>query len=289
MQLNVRIESHLPAIVEGSISFETGATLAQVQDPGFYAYEHHGAEFSALDRSALVQFYEQLLLGRPMPATLATHQIRDVDVLMAITLFLHRDLATLPATPELVYTIDFAHRLGLPALAHIEESKARFISSLRAYFPDKLSQRELSQRVISAVGWIREYLQQGTLPVLGALPNTDLTVLAQGAAGFVLASTKSASLWDGWVELYRLGFLYGILIQYLDGDRKHVMIARKSHYVPLDLVLACRLLNQLEARAAAGSADWTVTSELWLEHASGTELPVARIREVLTQVAPQIS
>jgi len=287
MQLNVRIESHLPAIVEGAISFETGASLSQVQDPSLYAYEHHGVEFSALDRSALVQFYEQLILGRPLPATLATHRVRDVDVLMAITLFLNRDLATLPSTPELVYTIDFTHRLGLPALAHIEEAKARFISSLRSYFPEKLSQRELSERVIASVGWIKEYLQQGTLPILGVIPNTDLTILNQGDAGSVLASTTGSSLWDGWVELYRLGFLHGILFQYTEGDRKRVMIARKSHYVPLDLNLACRLLNQMELKFA-GDATWTMTSELWLEHARGTELPVSRVREVVAQVT-QIS
>lgn len=283
MELNVRVEKSLPILVPDAISFETGASRVQVETPELFAYEHHGSEFTAMDRSALVRFYEELILGRPLPATFATRGIQDIDTVVAIALFLNRDLATLPATPEFVYTVDFVHRLGLPALAHIDESKARFLSALRQYFPETgMSQRELSERIVSSVTWIREYLQDGTIPILGQQPNSDVRVIDHGTTGFVIAETRG-SLVDGWVELYRLGFLRGALIR-LVGDRKQVLVSRKSLYVPFDLQLAARLLNQLES-AMGESSEWRVTPDgLWLESGAVTALLLDHIREVLVRV-----
>lgn len=282
MELNVRIEKTLPAVVPGALSFETGASRTQVETPGLYCYEHHGAEFTALDQSALMRFYEELILGRPLPATFATHRVKDIDTLLAIALFLNRDLATLPSTPEFVYTVDLVHRLGLPALGHIEETKARFLSALRQHFPESgLSQRELSERLISAMGWIKDYLQNGTIPVLSAAPSSDIRVLNHGTTGFVIAETPG-SLWDGWVELYRLGFLRGALIQ-LSGDRKRVLISRKSLFVDFDLPLACRLLNQLEV-ASGETPEWSVTPDgLWLASGAQTGLLLDHIQEILVR------
>jgi hypothetical protein len=283
MEINVRIERDLPAIVPDAVSFETGASKAQLETS--LAYEHHGSEFTPFDRGALPSFYEDLLLGRAMPLVFATPRVQDIDTLMAIALFLHRDLATHPATAGFVYTVDFVHRLGLPALAHIEEDLARFLSALRVYFPDTgISQRELSHRVTTAVGWIREYIHEGKLPLLGQTPHTEVRILDRGTNGFVAAETQ-APLWDGWVELFRAGFLRGILVDHSPGDRKHCLVARKSQFLGFDLPLACRVLNQMEL-AMGELADWTTTPDgLWLKSPpEGTLLLLRDILEILVRV-----
>jgi hypothetical protein len=282
MDLNVRVEGTLSGSIENAVSFETGLTRGQLQTTEV-AYEHHGEEFSPEDRGALPAFFEDLLLGRPMPTTFATRSVQDIDTLMAIALFLHRDLATHPNTPSFVSLVDFVHRRGLPALAHIEEPLARFLSALRSHFPESsLSQRELSARLISAIGWIREYIHEGTLPVLGPAPSSSVRVLDQGTGGFAVAET-SGCLWDGWVELYRLGFLRGVLIS-AAGDRKKVLIARKSHHVRFDLSTAARLLNQVEI-VMAEAPEWTVSRDaLWLEQPAGTLILLKDILAILLRV-----
>lgn len=285
MELNVRIDKTLPVIVPDAISFETGATREQLRDPALFAYDHHSAEFSPADKGALTCFFEDMILGRPLPLTLATRSVQDIDTLAAIALFLHRDLATHPATPEFIYTVDFAHRLGLQALSHIAQDKAQFYCALRDYFPEKgLSQRELSARVTTAVGWVREYIHQGVMPVLGPAPRSEVRVVDQGTNGFVVAITKDC-LWDGWVDLYRMGFLRGVLAEYAPEDRQRILIAKKSRFVQFDLETAARALNQLEA-AMGEPAEWIVTRDgLWLQGpAAGTLLLLRQTLEILTRV-----
>lgn len=283
MELNVRIESALCGVVSGAVSFETGVTREQLRDPEVIAYEHHGDGFTADDKGALPCFFEDLLLGRPMPATFATGCVQDVDTLLAMALFLHRDLAINPATPSFVYLVDFVHRRGLPALAHLDEPLARFLSAMRSRFPEKgLSQRELSERVMSAVEWIREYVHHGAIPVLGPAANADVRILDQGTRGFAVAET-SGSLWDGWVELYRLGFLRGVLVA-TQGERRRVLVAKKSHHVRFDLETAARLLNQMEI-AMGEVPEWRVSSDgLWLEVPGGTLILLKDTLEILTRV-----
>jgi len=283
VELKVRIEKGLPAVVPDAVSFETGAPRAQLETA--LAYEHHGSQFTPFDRGALPSFYEDLLLGRAMPLVFATPRVQDIDTLMAIALFLHRDLATHPATASFVYTVDFVHRLGLPALAHIEEDLAHFLAALRTYFPDTgISQRELSTRVTTAVGWIRDYIHEGKLPLLGSAPRTEVRILDRGTQGFVSAETQGP-LWDGWVELFRAGFLRGILVDHSQGDRKDCLIARKSPFLGFDLPLACRLLNQMEL-AMGELAEWATTPDgLWLKSPpEGTLLLLRDILEVLIRV-----
>jgi hypothetical protein len=284
MDLKVRIEKGLPPIVPGAISFETGASRANLDVPDVVAYEHHGKDFTIFDRGALPAFYEDLLLGRAMPVVFATPSIQDIDTLLAIALFLHRDLATHPATTSFVYTVDFVHRHGLPALAHIDADLARFLSALRTHFPDKgLSQRETSARLTQAIGWLREHIHEGQLPVLGAPPRAEVRILDHGTTGFVVAETTE-SLWDGWVELFRAGFLRGILID-STSERKRVLIARKSPFLPFDLALAARILNQMET-AMGELPDWVVRLDgLWLEGPSdGTLILLQDILNVLVRM-----
>jgi hypothetical protein len=286
MDLNVRIEKGLPVIVPGAVSFETGASKAQLEDPSLIIYEHHGPEFSASNKGALPSFYEDLILGRSLPLTLATPQIQDIDTLLAIALFLHRDLAIHPNTASVVHLVDFVHRLGIPALAHLDDSLARFFSALRTYFPDTgLSQRELSDRIKNAVEWFRDYIYNGTLAFIGTSSPTNLRVIDHGTTGFVVAEA-TGSLIDGWVELYRLGYLRGILVkQKSSEDRKHILIARKSHYLPFDLNKAYQLLNQMET-AMGELPNWKISPDgLWLESPeNGTLLLVQDIIEILIRI-----
>lgn len=285
MDLNVRIEKALPPIVPEAISFETGALRRDLDVLGIVAYEHHGREFSLHDRGALTCFYEDLLLGRALPLTFATTGIHDVDTLTAIALFLHRDLATHPATTSFVYSVDFIHRFGLPALAHVPEDLARFVSVMREYFPEKgLSQRELGSRITTAVGWVRDYIQEERYPTLGAVPDATIRILDIGTNGFVLAETDG-SIIDGWVELFRGGYLRGVIIKLGDNDRHQIQVAKKSFFIPLDLDAAGRILNQMET-AMGELPEWRSSSDgLWLEGPrDGTLLLVQDIVQVLIRV-----
>jgi len=288
MDLNICIEKNLPQIVPEAISFETGASKAQLEDLSITAYEHHGSEFSTSDKGSLPAFYEDLILGRPMPTTLATPKIQDIDTLLAITLFLHRDLAIHPNTAEIVYIVDFVHRLGLPALAHLDEKLAQFLSSLRTYFPDPdkgLSQRELGDRIQNAIGWLREYIHNGAFTFTKPTAPTNLRIVDHGTTGFVVAGA-TGNLFDAWVELYRLGFLRGVLVkQHGAEDRKHVLIARKSLYLPFDLNTACHLLDQMETAMGELPAWKTSQEGLWLESPEeGTLILLQHIIDVLVRV-----
>jgi hypothetical protein len=284
MKLSVHIDKELPPVVPNAISFETGLSKVQLEQ-NEATYEHHGPEFSALDKGALPCFYEDLILGHPFPLIFATHQINDIDTLFAIALFLHRDLAIHPSTAAAVYTIDFVHRLGLPALAHLDNNLAKFFSALRDYFPvTGLTQRELSDRIKSAVGWLREYVYNGTLSLRGAYSSPVIKILDQGTNGFVIAET-SGSLVDGWVELYRMGFLRGLLVSPNYSDKRRILITRKSSFVPLNLIMAGQILNQMEL-AMGESDEWHVTPDnLWLESPKeGTLILVKDIIEVLVRI-----
>lgn len=282
VDLRVRIEPGLPAIVPDSISFETGATRAQAADPDLFVYEHHGKEFSGADPGALTSFFEDLILGRALPLSFATTGIHDVDVLTAIALFLHRDLAIHPNMPGLIAAVDLVHRRGLPALAHIEADLARFLCVLRGYFPEKgLTKREFGDRLATSVGWIRDYVMDGRLPHTG-LPLTLVRILQAGTNGFVLGETTGPLL-DGWVELYRQGYLRGLLVG-PDRDGRRLMLAsRKSPYIAFDLPMAARLLNQMEG--AMGELPEWESDGLWLKSPSdGTLILTSHAVEVLIRV-----
>lgn len=286
MDLNIRIEKGLPTIVEGSVSFETGATREQLKSSPQVVYEHHGEEFSALDKSALMSFYEDLLLGRAMPTTLATPEIKDIDTIVAIALFLHRDLATHPNTPAFVHAVDFAHRLGIVGLSHLDDHLARFLSALRAYFPEKgLPQRVLSEKLQDALKWIRIYIHDGIIPLQGSPPPVDVCVLDQGTSGFVVAELRSGPFLDGWVDLYRKGYLRGLLVGQSQEGRRKSLVAKKSAYLTFDLAPAASALNQMEA-AMGELPEWSVSSDgLWMESPShGSLIRVNHLIEVLTRV-----
>lgn len=281
VELRVRVEEGLPPIVPDAVSFETGASLAQASDPDLFVYEHHGSEFGPAFPGALTSYFEDLLLGRPFPLTFATPCLADVDTITAIALHLNRDLAVHPMTPAFVSTVDLVHRRGAPALAHIEPDLARFLCFVRTFLEAGLTQREIGDRLGTAIGWIREYLEEGRLPHLA--PTLSSTrVVDTGTNGFVVAET-TGPLVDSWVDLFRQGFLRGVLFSAAENDRRKVLAARKSHYLAFDLSLAVHLLNQMET--AMGELPEWETDGFWLRGpADGTLLLVSHVIEVLLRV-----
>lgn len=281
LPLQVLVDPKVAGYLEDTICYETGLTRAQAADPQLYAYEHHGEGFTATDPGALTSFFEDVLLGRPLPLKFATPQIR-LDTLFAIALFLHRDLATHPAMPGLIANVDLVHRRGLAMYAHIEPDVTLFFRLLGALFPQKQSKGEQGDHLRAAITWIYEFVQNGTLPHLGpALP--EPTLLELGSNGFVFASLSTPDLHGGWVELYRRGFLRGVLLGPSKRDRHPVLASRKSVYVDFNLSRAAEILNEME-RAMGEPPEW-VADELWLHGPEdGTLILVSQLVEVFVRV-----
>ena len=282
VEFQVLVDPNLPAIVPDSISFETGGSRQQVADPDLWVYNHHGEGFGFSDPGALTSFYDDLVLGRPMPTRFVTHSLRDIDTLFAITLFLHRDVAIHPTALGIVGEVDYIHRRGLTAFGQVSDMFGQFLRLLKAYTAEaNLPKREQGDRLATCVGWIREYVLKGDLPALGA-SWPALRVLDRGTAGFCLAECSGALL-EGWVEAYRLGFLRGVLVGPEQAGRREVVASRKSHYVAFDLPQAANLLNEMEAVLGA-RPEWRVDG-LWLFSPSGgTTIPLPQLVDVFLLV-----
>jgi len=281
LPLSVTIDPSLTGLVDGAVSYETGLTRAQAADPHLYAYEHHGHEFTATDPGAFSSFYEDVILGRPMPLQFATSRIRGIDTLFAITLFLHRDLATHPAMAATVAAVDLVHRRGLPMFGHVEPDLGRFFRLLAVMFPEGLSKGEQGDRLRAVVGWIYEYITNGALPHLGAEPPSP-KVLQEGSNGFVVAEVTT-DMYAGWVELFRAGHLRGVVVERERDGRRRVLASRKSVFVPFNLTRAAEILNKAE-RILGEEPGWTA-DELWLRSPEeGTLVLVSHLVEVFLRV-----
>ena len=246
---------------------------------GDFEVESEGAAFQHQDLAA---FFEQLFLGRPFPLVFVTRKV-TLPSLVAIALFLNRDLAIQPSTPNLVYSVELVDRYGLAGLAQLDRDLADFLQLLSGFFPENLARTEQGRRLEIAVDWIRGYLQEGALP---ANPHTGTSsmpsILDVGTNGFVVASISRGDLESAWIELYRLGYLRGVLLTF-QKDRLWALGAKKSPYLQLDLRQAAEILNEAE-RAMGEPPEWR-SEPLWLRSPEGgTELPAEAIVEVLVRV-----
>jgi hypothetical protein len=269
--------------VPNAVAFETGASIAQLLESETPVYEHHGPEFGPIAPGALTRFFEDLLLGRPMPLTFAVRQIGDVDTVMAAALFMRRDLVTHPKAPGMVAGIDLVHRYGLTCLGHLDSDLGRFLGFLRGYLAKTLGKKETGTRLAQAIDWISGYMHNGTLPHSG-VGWPSVRVVDRGTNGFVLAETDG-SLLEGWVELYREGFLQGVLVGPVNGEsRRKVVASKKSLFIPLDLGKAASILNEME-RAMGELPEWRVEGALWLHGSDdGTLILLRHLMEVLLRV-----
>lgn len=278
LQFQVTVDPEHPSVVDDTICFETGARRNQI---GPLVYEHHGDDFDQRSPGALIRFFEDLICGTPFPLNLTTHKIRGPDTILAITLFLNRDLALNPATLGLVYGVDLAHRFGSSMLAHLDPTIASFIRSFNKFFPDTLSKMDRGERIGTAVQWIREYLIDGRIPNIG-VPLPEVRVLDVGTNGFVLAETSSIST-DAWEVLYRLGHLRGVLIEAPLSDSVSILASRKNERAWPNLHHCIPFLNDLEA-ISGGFSEWRLEGDFVYSPAVGTKVLVSHLLEVFLRI-----
>jgi hypothetical protein len=278
LQFKVTIDPGQPSLVADTVCFETGARRDQL---GVGVYEHHGEGFDSRFPGALTRFFEDLICGAPLPLNLATHEIRGPDTILAITLFLNRDLALNPATLGLVYGVDLVHRYGPSMLAHLDPTIAGFLRSFNKFFPETLSKIDRGERIGTAVQWIREYLIDGRIPNIG-IPLPEVRVLNVGTNGFVLAMTSKPSI-EAWEALYRLGHLRGVLVGEPTGNSTHVLVSRKNELAWPNLFRCIPFLNDLDA-ISGGVSGWRLEGDVVYAPPVGTKILVSHLLEVFLRI-----
>lgn len=274
LRFEVVVGPDLPTIKEGCVCFETGATPDQV-GPG--VYEHHGEGFGPHTPGALTRLFEDLILGTQLPISFITHAVNGPDTVLAITLFLNRDLLLMPATPGLVYGIDLAHRFGPPLLAHVDPIVSGFFKAFPRFFTPNLTKREVGERIATLVQWAREYLVDGRLPNLGSTV-PDVRVIDVGSNGFVLAETPDLNL-DSWEVLYREGHLRGVLLGPEVDGRRRLIASRKNERSWETLPRVVPHLNQLES-LAGGSPEWVHEGDFVYSPSVGTNVLISHLLNV---------
>lgn len=227
-------------------------------------------------------FYQELISGRPLPMTFWTPAVHDEWTLVALALFLHRDLAIQPSVPSLLALRPFLTAFPVWGGAHVDRDLGRFLGFLRAFVPQGLTQQDMGDRVGSAVGWIRSYLLDGTLP---QMPDSfkGVRVLDRGSNGFVLAESLGQDLEGDWVELFRLGHLRGLLLGQPSERSRPMLIARKTPWATLNLEQAESALNELEI-AMGGDPEWAIDGDRIKSPSAGSILAVSHVLAVLTRV-----
>lgn len=277
LRLQLVIDPTFSKVTPDAVTFETGADPEEVADTNLLAYEHHGEGFAPGSPGALTLFYQDLIFGVPMPLTLAMHQVAHVDSILAAALFCRRELVVHPAMPGIVYGAELYHRFGLPALAHVPEDLGRFFQLLVDFFPSGLNREETGNRLVSAIGWVHEYLFQGTLPHLGSSA-ASFRILEVGSDGFVIAESARASQ-GVWVEVFRKGHLRGVLFGPEKDGFRSVLVAKKTPRLAFDLEKAAGALNELEFKAG-GNPEWVVDGLFLTSPPEGTVI----LPSILVQV-----
>ncbi len=257
---NVEVNSDLPVVVPDALCFETGASRAQAADPELWVYEHHGEGFGWADPGALTCLFDDLIHGRPMPLKFVSKALRDIDVLVAITLQQNMDLVVCPNALKIVTAADLVHRRGAVGMAHVDPELMHFFRFLRGLFPKSISKKLFEEHIGQAVVYIQDYIANDRLPQTGAEPEAP-TVLDTGSGGFVVAEARGP-LGEAWVHLFRSGFRRGVVVSQDHAGRRFVLGARKGPYVDLKLDTAARLLNEVE-RAMGEPPEWK-NDALWL-------------------------
>jgi len=204
---------------------------------------------------ALLRFYRDLILGRALPLTLAMRRIGSVGQVMAIALFLRRDMALRPRAALVVAEAGLAE-LGPAGWAHLEPDSRAWWAFLEAYLVvPRLSRQEEGKRLRRAVEWLHEYVEGGRLPPIPT-PDSGHRVLNVGTDGFVVAETDSGDYRQVWASLFSSGFLRGILF----GPGNRVVIAKKSDMVSLDLGTIRQTLSAEGSWELHGTWLWGETS-----------------------------
>ena len=268
LEFKVVVDKDLGRKVEGVVAF------------GDFVTEDSTGRTAIYQVNEVSEFFRDLILGRPLPLVFVTRDLENLSVILGVTLFLHRDLAIQPIVPSLLTSFGLADAYGVPGQAHVDRDLSRFLKFLRVYVGSAKGKKGQQEALTSAVSWIRAYILEGSLPALPTEPDPP-RIIEQGTDGFVFATTKG-NLSAGWEELYRQGFLRGVLLTQ-NADRWKVLAARKSAFLALDLTKAADALNEAEA-AMGEPSDW-VTDGIWLlSPENGTLIPPSTILQVFLRV-----
>ncbi len=278
LKFQVVVDPELPSLMDNTVCFETGARKDQLKTG---VYEHHGDGFDSRSPGALTTLFEDLICGIPFPLSFSTRSVNGPDTLLAITLFMNRDVLLNPATLGLVYGVDLVHRFGPSMLAHLDPTIAGFLRSFNKFFPDTLSTAGRGERIATAVQWIREYLIDGRIPNIGD-PLPDVTVIDVGTNGFVLARTNRPSI-EAWEVLYRAGHLRGVLVGSPVDDSTPVLVSRKSEGAWPDLPRCIQFLNDLES-ISKGVPEWKFEDNFVRSPPVGTKVLVSHLLEVFLRI-----
>jgi hypothetical protein len=191
-----------------------------------------------------------------------------------------REFALNPKVPTLISAVELVTALSYVGLAHIDPDLARFLLFLDAHvFGGSSNRKDFAKRLQQALTWIREYTLEGTLPSLPRRAEPP-RVLDHGTNGFVLAEVQQGKILEGLVDIYRLGFLRGVLFSPAK-EGLDVLAFKKSDYLQFDLETACTRLNQAEQGVGRPPA-WALTG-LHLRNRS-TLMPKDLITQVFLRV-----
>lgn len=271
LQFQVVIGSEYP---KDSVLFEVDSSPSQV---GAGVYNHHGEGFDQFSTGALTRLFEDLVIGTKLPLTFSTKRVRAPDTILAISLFMNRDLLLLPATPGLVYGVDLAHRFGPQLLAHLDPIVSGFFKAFPRFFTPNLTNREVGERIATMVQWIREYLTEGKYPNLGGSA-PEVRIIDVGSNGFVLADALEVSL-DAWEVLYREGYLRGVLLGPEVEGRRRILASRKNERAWEGLSKAVPFLNEIEF-LSNGLPEWKFEGDFLYSPSVGTRALISHLLKV---------
>lgn len=255
-------------------------TLPLVLDQAILAFgpfeaKHEGAlVYSQEAHEALSCFYVDLLCGRPIPLHFAAREVQEVSTIVALALFLDRQVVLSPKMPGLLASVNLWETLGEVGLAHIDRDLARLFLLLKAYLAEKTSRQQAGQKLANVVGWVRDWLLEDRLPALPKEPPPP-QILDRGTNGFVVALTTPTFLVHGMIELYRQGHLRGVLYA-PSQDKTHVLAFRKP-CLHFDLAKARSQLN-------AAEGGWELQRYCLRSPAKGSLLPRDTLTEVFVRV-----
>jgi hypothetical protein len=279
IELNVSIDLSYGPVLEEAVTFETGATLEQTLDPKYSAYNHHGRGFNSYSIGALSKFYTDLVLGRPFPLKFVTHELRDLDTLIAIALFLQRDLVLLPRTMQLVQAVDFVHCHGDRVSCHVDSVFESFRGFVKNGFFSQKDTVPLNTRLSSFFQILRRFLEGEDFV---SLKRTEVKIVEKGTNGFVVA--LATNLLDGLSQLYGKGYLYGVLFGSPQSNGlRQVLLARKSEWVSFNLVQGSFILNELEV-LSGGEVGWVVEGEYLWSPPCGSKIPMSDIVQIALRI-----
>lgn len=267
LQLQVVVDDTLPEALDGPVI----AFGRFIPDADVVVYDE------------LRAFYEDLILGRPLPLRLVIRSIDDIDGVLVVALFLDRKLALHPAMVGLVAAVDLGMKYGPAGLSHVDRDLGRFVALVRVYLLGASSKEDKGERLKTVVQWVQDYINEGLLPSLSPEPKPP-RILDLGSNGFVVAEVGvEVNLVDSWVELYRLGHLRGVIFGPPIADRRAILGARKSPLVDFRLDKAASVLN--EAERAMGELPGWAADDLWLwGPEDGSLLLPSHVMEVLVRV-----